>query len=74
MTSLFSIWDCVLKGCFERGIWPAARLCLKGIEDFNLEHWWQRPCDEREAGSRLQSNMVTTTPSTLRHIFARPNL
>ena len=38
VTSSFSIWGCVLKGCFERGIFRRAKLCLKGIEDFNLEH------------------------------------
>ena len=36
--SSFSIWDCVLKGCFERGIFLRAKSHLKGIEDFNLEH------------------------------------
>ena len=41
VTSLFSIWGCVLKGCFERGIFWRARSRLKGIEDFNLEHWSQ---------------------------------
>ena len=38
MTSSFSIWGCVLKGCFERGMFGRTRSCLKGIEDFNLEH------------------------------------
>ena len=36
VTSSFSIWGCVLKGCFERGIFWRAKLRLKGIEDFNL--------------------------------------
>ena len=36
--SSFSIWGCVLKGYFERGIFWRAKLHLKGIEDFNLEH------------------------------------
>ena len=30
---------CVLKGCFERGIFWRAKSRLKGIENFNLEHW-----------------------------------
>jgi hypothetical protein len=38
-TSSCSIWGCILKGCFERGIFGRAKLRLKGIEDFNLEHW-----------------------------------
>jgi hypothetical protein len=37
--SSFAIWGCVLKGCFERGIFWRAKSRLKGIEDFNLEHW-----------------------------------
>jgi hypothetical protein len=37
MMSSFSIWGCVLKGCFERGIFWRAKSHLKGIEDFNLE-------------------------------------
>ena len=36
MTS--SIWGCVLKGCFERGICWNIISRLKGLEDFNLEH------------------------------------
>ena len=39
MTSSFSIWGCVLKGCFHRGIFRRAKSSLKGTEDFNLEHW-----------------------------------
>ena len=44
MTSSFSILDCFLKGCFGRCIFCRAKLCLKGIEDFNLGHWvrWVR--------------------------------
>jgi hypothetical protein len=38
VTSSFSIWGCILKGCFERGTFWRAKLQLKGIEDFNLEH------------------------------------
>ena len=38
VTSSFSIWGCILKGCFERGIFWKAESRLKGIEDFNLEH------------------------------------
>ena len=37
VTSSFSIWGCVLKGCFERGIFCRAKSRLKGMEDFNLE-------------------------------------
>ena len=29
------------KGCFERGVFWSAKSCLKGKEDFNLEHWVQ---------------------------------
>ena len=39
--SSFSIWGCILKDCFERCIFWRAISCLKGIEDFNLEHWSQ---------------------------------
>jgi hypothetical protein len=39
MTSSFSIWGCVLRGYFERGIFWRAHSCMKGIEDFNIEHW-----------------------------------
>ena len=44
--SSFSIWDCVLKGCFKRATFWRAKLHLKGIEDFNLEHWFDPwwPC------------------------------
>ena len=34
----FSIWSCVLEGCFERGIFRRANLHLKGIEGFDLGH------------------------------------
>jgi hypothetical protein len=43
VTSSFSIWGCILKGCFERGIFWRAKSRLKGIEDFNLEHWRGAP-------------------------------
>ena len=39
--SSFSIWGCIVKGCFEIGIFWRAKLHLKGIEDVNLEHWNQ---------------------------------
>ena len=39
MTSSFLIRGCVWKGGFERGIFGRAKSCLKGIEDFDLEHW-----------------------------------
>ena len=41
VTSSFSIWGCILKGCFERDIFWRAKSRLKGIEGFNLEHWQQ---------------------------------
>ena len=41
VTSSFSIWDFVLKGCFEISIFWRVKSHLKGIEDFNLEHWRQ---------------------------------
>ena len=45
MMSSFSIWGCILQGYFERGIFWRAKSSLKGIEDFNLEHWLQAiPC------------------------------
>ena len=34
---IFQFWACVLKGCFGGLVWRA-KSCLKGIEDFNLEH------------------------------------
>jgi hypothetical protein len=40
LTSSFSMWGCVLKGNFERRIFWKAKSYLKGVEDFNLEHWW----------------------------------
>ena len=39
MISSCSIWGCDLKGCFERGIFRRPESRLKGIEDFNLEHY-----------------------------------
>ena len=36
-----SMWGSVMKGCFERGIFQRAKSRLKGIEDFNIEHWLQ---------------------------------
>ena len=55
VTSSFSIWACILKGCFKRGIFWRAKLRLKGIEDLNLEHWWW--------GTWIQTYIVG--PSTL---------
>ena len=43
VTSLFSNWGCVSKGCFGGGIFWRAKSNLKGIEDFNLEHWCRCP-------------------------------
>jgi hypothetical protein len=37
MSSL-SIRGCVLKVCFERGVFWMAKSRLKSIEDFDLEH------------------------------------
>ena len=37
VTSSFFIWGCVLKGCFERGIFWRATCVSRGIEDFHLE-------------------------------------
>jgi hypothetical protein len=37
--SSFSIWGCIMKGCVEGGMFWRAKSRLKGIEDFNLEHW-----------------------------------
>ena len=39
VTSSFSIWVCVLKGCYETCIFWRVESRLKSIEDFNLEHW-----------------------------------
>ena len=44
VSSSFSIWGCVVKGCFEGGIFRRAKLRLKGIEDFNLEHSYTWLC------------------------------
>ena len=38
VSSSYSIWGWFLKGWFERGILWRAKLRLKCIEDFNLEH------------------------------------
>ena len=37
----FAIWNCIFKGCLERGIVWRAKSRLKGIEDLNPEHWWE---------------------------------
>ena len=38
--SSFSIWSCVLKGCFERGIFRRAKSRSKDIDDFfNIQHY-----------------------------------
>ena len=39
MTSSFSIWACILEGCFGRVSSERAKSCVKGIEKFDLEHW-----------------------------------
>ena len=36
VTSSFSTWGCVLKGCFARDMFWRAESRLKGIEDFDL--------------------------------------
>jgi hypothetical protein len=38
VASSFSIWGCVLKGYFERGIFWRAKSHLRAIEDFHPEH------------------------------------
>ena len=35
--STFSIWGCIFKGCFERGMFWRAKPHLKRIEDFHLK-------------------------------------
>ena len=53
-----SIWGCILKGCFERGIFYKAKSHLKGIEDFNLEHlgpWSQKPNGIESANMMVQT-------------------
>ena len=50
VTSSFSIWGCVLKGCFERGILWRAKSRSKGVEDFDLEHWGLVSIVDHEAG------------------------
>ena len=39
MMSSFLIWGCVLKGCLREVYFEGPDHVLKGIEDFNLEHW-----------------------------------
>ena len=62
VTSSFSIWGCVFKGCFERGIFWRAKSCLKGNEDFNLEHWYS-PLLDQYIGDCLVS-IITITNGT----------
>jgi len=81
-TSSFSIWDCVLKGCFERGIFRRAKSHLKGIEDFNLEHWcplaapvnrtwwaWQFLCASMGSG-RVPFSRVLPNTSRSRQVLS----
>jgi hypothetical protein len=49
-TTSFSIRSCVLKGCFERGIFSRANSHLKGIDDFNLEHCLEGVMSRRKEG------------------------
>ena len=42
MTPSSLIWGCILKSRYERGRFGRAKLHLKGIEDFNLEHGTNR--------------------------------
>ena len=64
VTSAFSIWGCVLKGCFEGGVFWRANSCLKGIEDFNLEHSpWARS-HLHSAGPRpFHASFTTSSPT-----------
>jgi hypothetical protein len=41
VTSSFSIWGCILKGCFERGIFRRAKPRLKGIEALIQVSFWR---------------------------------
>ena len=69
VTSSFSIWGRVLKGCFERGIFWRAKSRLKGIEDFNLEHWrvhawcllFALPCEKRPRGVVFEMDQSLAT-------------
>ena len=45
MSSSFSMWGCVLKGCFDRGIFLKAKIAFeRHFEDFNLEHYCSPHC------------------------------
>ena len=45
----FQIGGCVLKRCFEGGIFWRAKLLLKGIKDFDLKNWtWPWNCENPE--------------------------
>ena len=57
MSSL-SIWDCVLKWCFEGGIFWRPTSRLKGIEDFDLEHCsWSCVLEQFHVGSHLNLDL-----------------
>jgi hypothetical protein len=67
----FWIWGCVLKGCFERGMFWRAKSRLKGIEDFNLEHWGQCPGEKIFGHNRLEILTVflpSVQPLTCSHL------
>ena len=57
VTFSFSIWGCVLKGRFERGVIWRAKSRLKGIEDFNLEHClWGKVCSVKSGWGNKQTH------------------
>ena len=66
----FSLWGCVLKGCYERGIFWRPKWRLKGIEDFNLEH---RPHQTWNVGSSRISLrcLPSRSPSCYTEFFSK---
>ena len=67
-SSPFSIEGCVLKGCFERSIFWRAKSHLKGIEDFNLEHWPRPRSHLHSVGPRpSHASFIARFPCPLLH-------
>jgi hypothetical protein len=71
VTSSFSNWACILKGCFERGIFWRAKSRMKGIEDFNLEHYFIHldlcnKNEKREVMAALEMSKASGYPITSR--------
>ena len=57
------------KGCFERDVFWRAKSCLKGIEDFNLEHCMpQPPCLANLFPPKMCQSMGPMIVFGLRHI------